>query len=79
MDNSTPEIPVIAPVRSPRALDAAAFSPFIFPLGRQDGNWDDVSGDSFLRKLLSMPMEEASPWVGPGLLGSAHDVSGGAT
>ncbi|KAG2451845.1 hypothetical protein HYH02_003621 [Chlamydomonas schloesseri] len=28
----------------------------------RDGNWDDVSGDSFLRKLLSMPMEEASPW-----------------
>ncbi|KAG2488321.1 hypothetical protein HYH03_013171 [Edaphochlamys debaryana] len=28
----------------------------------RDGNWDDVSGDTFLRTLLSMQMEEASPW-----------------
>lgn len=26
----------------------------------QDGAWDDVSGDNFLRKLLSMPVEHAS-------------------
>ncbi|GIL88708.1 hypothetical protein Vretimale_17286 [Volvox reticuliferus] len=28
----------------------------------RDGNWDDVSGDTFLRTLLSMPIEEATPW-----------------
>ncbi len=25
----------------------------------KNGNWDDVSGETFLRKLLSMPIEEA--------------------
>ena len=25
----------------------------------QDGAWDDVSGETFLRKLLSMPIEAA--------------------
>lgn len=25
----------------------------------QNGNWDEVSGEAFLRKLLSMPIEEA--------------------
>jgi len=27
---------------------------------RQVGSWDDVSGESFLRQLLSMPVEEAT-------------------
>jgi hypothetical protein len=25
----------------------------------QDGSWDEISGEAFLRKLLSMPIEEA--------------------
>jgi hypothetical protein len=25
----------------------------------QDGSWDEISGEDFLRKLLSMPIEEA--------------------
>jgi hypothetical protein len=25
----------------------------------QQGSWDEVSGEAFLRKLLSMPIEEA--------------------
>jgi hypothetical protein len=25
----------------------------------RNGSWDEVSGDAFLRKLLSMPVEEA--------------------
>ncbi|GFR49796.1 hypothetical protein Agub_g11734 [Astrephomene gubernaculifera] len=28
----------------------------------RDGNWDDVSGDNFLRTLMAMPIEEAMPW-----------------
>lgn len=27
-------------------------------LAVQEGSWDDVSGENFLRKLLSMPVEE---------------------
>lgn len=30
----------------------------------RDGNWDDVSGEAFLRKLLSMPMETAKFDIG---------------
>lgn len=26
----------------------------------QDGNWDDVSGETFLRELLSTPIEETN-------------------
>jgi hypothetical protein len=28
-------------------------------LNSQDGAWDDVSGESFIRKLLTMPIQEA--------------------
>lgn len=31
--------------------------PFATPL--QDGSWDDVSGETFLRRLLAMPIQEA--------------------
>ena len=29
------------------------------PARRQDGSWDDVSGETFLRKLLALPISEA--------------------
>jgi hypothetical protein len=32
--------------------------PLFFPCYVQQGSWDDVSGDNFLRKLLSMPVAQ---------------------
>ena len=29
------------------------------PIPRNSGNWDEVSGEAFLRRLLAMPIEEA--------------------
>lgn len=31
----------------------------ILTCNAQDGAWDDVSGETFLRKLLTMPIQEA--------------------
>ena len=31
-----------------------------FPPTHQVGSWDDISGETFLRQLLSMPIEEAT-------------------
>ena len=46
--------------------------------GVQDGAWDDVSGETFLRKLLSMPIE-AAKWktvrVPPCASGSCAQLS----
>jgi hypothetical protein len=40
------------------------------------GSWDDVSGEAFLRKLLSMPIEEASFRTGTDALFSNSRVMG---
>ncbi|KAG1667239.1 hypothetical protein FOA52_009804 [Chlamydomonas sp. UWO 241] len=40
------------------------------------GTWEEISGDSFVRKLLSMPIEEAHWGVGVGMGGSAPPGSG---
>lgn len=42
----------------------------------RDGNWDDVSGETFLRTLLSMPMEEVS-WGKSQGFDSMYDCTGG--
>ena len=42
----------------------------------QVGSWDDVSGEAFLRKLLSMPIEEASFRTGTEALFSNSRVMG---
>ena len=42
----------------------------------RDGNWDDVSGETFLRELLSMPMEETR-WGEQVGVDSLYDCTGG--
>ena len=42
----------------------------------RDGNWDDVSGETFLRTLLSMPMEETR-WGEQQGVDSMYDCTGG--
>lgn len=50
-----PQLPRFSPPPPPPAL------PPLGPL--QDGNWSDVSGENFLRTLLTKPVEEIR-WAG---------------
>jgi hypothetical protein len=43
---------------SPAAWFGCSLTSSARRLPAQEGSWDDVSGENFLRKLLSMPIEE---------------------
>ena len=82
----------LAAAHSPHAVGAAArlaprrtaaeAPPLLLPAApRQDGNWSDVSGENFLRTLLTKPVEEIRWGMGAeGRRGAAcmfHLVGGG--